>query len=72
MLQRRSGAIFSSLLKLHLSLDITILDIFLASGGLLEKVARVELFQSKDERYGFVQLIRDDQIKLSANLMAET
>jgi hypothetical protein len=43
MLQRRRGAFFSSPLKIHLSLDISILDISLTSGGLLEKAARIEL-----------------------------
>ena len=43
MLQRRRGASFSRPLKIHLGLDISILDISLASGGLLEKVACIEL-----------------------------
>jgi len=43
-----------SLLKLHLCLDIDIVDISPASRGLLEKAARIELIQPADDEYSFV------------------
>ena len=61
-----------SLLKLHLSLDIDIVDISPASRGLLEKAARIELIQPADDEYSFVQFIWEGQIKLRANVMPET
>ncbi len=64
--------VFQQPAKLHLCLDISILDISLTSKGFLEKAARIELIQPADEGYSFGQFVREGQIKLRANVMSET